>query len=402
MIEINRKAKKKKCFLKDFSIYLSTQKNLSAKTIKAYEYDIKFFLKFLAPYFKKGLSLIDIDEKIVKDFFYHLTSKRKYSDNSLNRKLASLKRYFKYLEIKGYISRSPVSDLVSAKLPERVPKTFNISQFEMILDAIEKKPEKSLNSIFIKKRDRAIMELFFATGIRVSELVNLSLSQINFADKTLRVTGKGNQERIISINEIALDALKEYIMVRGSDGKGLFINKKGGNMTVRGIQHLFEKYTKEIGLNYCITPHTMRSTFAILLLEGGEDLLSIQKLLGHSCLLSTEIYLKASQKKREDICEFAHPRMKKSLQKNDRKIALKPEGKIERCLLSRIKIPLRFLKYRPSRKKVDDTISFYKKYSRFVKPLIVKRNNLTLVDGYERYIAAKELVLVGINVVFID
>ena len=160
-----------------------------------------------------------------------------------------------------------------------------------------------------KKRDRAIIELFYATGMRISELADLSLSQINFDTGAARVIGKGNKERIVFINDEALSILKEYMLVRPKDKEELFISQKGGKLTVRAIQHMFNKYIKKSGLQSS-SPHAMRHSFATHMLEGGADLVTIKELLGHANLSTTQIYLKVSQKRMEKVYKNTHPRAK--------------------------------------------------------------------------------------------
>jgi len=152
--------------------------------------------------------------------------------------------------------------------------------------------------------------------MRISELANLNLSQINFDSGTVRVIGKGNKERIVFINSTALDLLKEYILLRPEGEEALFISQKGGRLTVRAIQHMFDRYIKKSGLRSS-SPHAMRHSFATHMMEGGADLVTIKELLGHANLSTTQIYLKVSQKRMEKVYKSAHPRARKELHEED-------------------------------------------------------------------------------------
>jgi len=316
MIDINTMAKSRNYFIKEFLLYLTVQKNLSPGTIKAYEHDLKKFFDFLSPYLEQELTLQAIDEKTVMEFLSVLKLEKNYSARSMNRKISSLKTYFKYLEKEGYIPYSPLGKIDSMKLPVRLPKALEINEVQVLLNTLEKEPEKSQNTIFRKKRDRAIIELFYATGMRISELANLNLSQINFDSGTVRVIGKGNKERIVFINSTALDLLKEYILLRPEGEEALFISQKGGRLTVRAIQHMFDRYIKKSGLRSS-SPHAMRHSFATHMMEGGADLVTIKELLGHANLSTTQIYLKVSQKRMEKVYKSAHPRARKELHEED-------------------------------------------------------------------------------------
>lgn len=399
MIDINFKANRTNYFLDDFLLFLADQKKLSPITIKAYEHDLKIFFQFLASYQEKDLILTDIDKQTVLDFLSYLNIEKNYNPRSLNRKISALKTYFRYLEDQTYITYSPLNKIDCAKLPQRLPKTLEVNQLQILLSIIEKQPEITKNSIFRKKRDLAIIELFYATGMRLNELTNLTLSQINFDTKTVQVIARGNKERIVFINNMALNALKNYIEVRKSDIKELFISQKGCKLTIRAIQHLFTKYASEAGLEK-FSPHTIRNSFATHMLEGGADLVTIKELLGHSRVSSTEIYLKVSHQLKEHVYISAHPRAGDFSLKSENLSSpeLKQQERI--CPLSKIVVSDALLATKPKKKKLQTVIDFYKIHGRFNKPLIIKEENMQLIEGYIEYIAAKELGLTDIIIEF--
>ncbi len=399
MIDLNFKVNRTNYFLDDFLLSLAEQKKLSPITIKAYEHDLKIFFQFLASYQEKDLILTDIDKQTILDFLSYLNIEKNYNPRSLNRKISTLKTYFRYLEDQNYITYSPLNKIDCVRLPERLPKTFEVNQLQILLNIIEQQPETTTNSIFRKKRDLAIIELFYATGMRLSELTELTLSQINFDTKTVRVIARGNKERIVFINDMALNALKNYVEVRKSERKELFISQKGCKLTIRAIQHLFTKYAGEAGLED-FSPHTIRNSFATHMLEGGADLVTIKKLLGHSRVSSTEVYLKVSQQLKEQVYISAHPRAGDFSSKSE--IPSSPELKQQEriCPLSKIVVSEALLATKPKKNKLQTVIDFYKLHGRFNKPLIIKEENMQLIEGYIEYTAAKELGLTDVIIEF--
>ncbi|MEQ8171324.1 MAG: site-specific tyrosine recombinase/integron integrase [Candidatus Eremiobacterota bacterium] len=311
---MNNIEKKRGYYIKDFLLYMTVQKNLASRTIKAYEHDLTKFFEFLSPYLEKELTLSEIDHRTVLEFLSYLKLDRKNNARSLNRKISAIKSYFNYLEKEGFIEHSPLNKIESLKPPKRLPKALEMNEVDVLINSVDTSPRETENEIFRKTRDKAIMELFYATGLRISELSSLKLSQINFDTASARVIGKGNKERIVFINNVALDAVKEYMLVRPKDTEveNLFISQKGGAMTVRAIQHMFSKYVKKSAIPWS-SPHAMRHSFATHMLEGGADLVTIKELLGHASLATTQIYLDVSRKRLEYVYKEAHPRAKEDI-----------------------------------------------------------------------------------------
>jgi len=304
-------ARKRNYYVKDFLLYLTVQKNLSPRTIKAYEHDLKKFFDFLSPYLEQELTLQDIDDRTVMEFLSHLKLDKSYSAKSLNRKISSLSTYFSFLEKEKFIEHSPLNKIDTVKLPVRLPKALESNELDRLIHAIDSQEENSENAIFLKKRDKAIVELFYATGMRISELAGLTLSKINLLEGFARVIGKGNKERIVFINKNAVKSVQDYLNIRPVIEKdNLFVSQKGGELTVRAIQHLFAKYIKKSGLPWS-SPHAIRHTFATHMLDGGADLVTIKELLGHANLSTTQIYLSVSQKRMKQVYETAHPEARK-------------------------------------------------------------------------------------------
>ncbi len=282
--------------------YLEFNRNYSQNTIFNYEEDINEYLLFLE---RECLNLYDIkysDIRFLLDYYQSLH----LSSGSVRRKISSLKGFYKYLCRMGKTIDNPFSYVTLPKKEKKLPQFLNYNELLEIFDCID------ISDIW-GLRNRLIMELLYATGIRVSELVNIHLSDIDLGNRSIKVIGKGDKMRIVFFNEICLKYLKRYIedseILRKSDY--LIINYHGKGITTRGIRLIINHIIQKTSIIKNIHPHTLRHTFATHLLNNGCDLLTVQELLGHSSISTTGIYTHVSTDHIKDVYYGTHPRSKK-------------------------------------------------------------------------------------------
>ena len=292
--------------LKEFLIYISEERNYSRHTLKAYERDLVKFTKFLELYHSKSLiDLNQVNRGIIRQFMGKEFDEG-LSSKTVARRLASIKSFFNYLIQIELIVDSPASHIKSPKVEKNIPKFIHVNKIKYLMEI----PDK--NSL-IGKRDIAILELFYATGMRLSELVSLNIGSVNSNDNLVRVLGKGNKERIIPFGNKAKDALEIYLKDRGlswlsNQDVPLFSTKNNKRISVRTVQIRMNKYlTQVLGTQKGASPHVLRHTFGTHLLDNDADIRSIQELLGHSSISSTQIYTKVNPKKIKQVYDKAHP-----------------------------------------------------------------------------------------------
>ena len=295
-------------YVRDYLTYLSVERTLSTRTIAEYEGDLAIFLGFMEPFLQEDLTLSGIDARTIREFLAHLRKDRQYTANALNRKIACLKGYFRYLESEGIIPASPLQRIKSAKEGRMLPKVLSENEVESLLKTAEQPRPTSENPV-LAARDSAILELFYAAGLRLSELVGLDLGDIDREAMTLRVLGKGNKERVVFINQTALAAVDEYLKVRPKvKTTALFLNRFGDRLSQRAIQLMFASTLERSDVTRKASPHTLRHSFATHMLEGGSDLVTIKELLGHESLQTTQIYTNISRARMRDVYNDSHPR----------------------------------------------------------------------------------------------
>ena len=292
--------------LKEFLIYISKERNYSHHTLKAYERDLVKFAKFLELYHSKSLiDLKQVDRGIIRQFMGKEFDEG-LSSKTVARRLASIKSFFNYLIQIELIVDSPASHIKSPKVEKNIPKFIHVNKIKYLMEI----PDK--NNL-IGKRDIAILELFYATGMRLSELVSLNIGSVNSNDNLVRVLGKGNKERIIPFGNKAKDALEIYLKDRGlswlsNQDVPLFSTKNNKRISVRTVQIRMNKYLSQVlGTQKGASPHVLRHTFGTHLLDNDADIRSIQELLGHSSISSTQIYTKVNPKKIKQVYDKAHP-----------------------------------------------------------------------------------------------
>ena len=294
-------------YVDDFLRYITVERNLAARTIREYGDDLRIFFDYLSPLLADGLTLDSIDSRTIGEFLAYLRIEHHYTAPALNRKIACLKSYFHFLERDGRLSSSPMDMISSAKEGRLLPKVLNRSDVQQLLSYAHSQSDGSKD--WKAYRNTAILELFYATGMRLVELTGLNLSDLNFDDYSIRVTGKGNKQRIVFMNQVSVDALHSYLHVRpATRDSAVFLNRFYNRLSRRAIEIIFEKLKEEAGVFKDASPHTMRHSFATHMLEGGADLVTIKELLGHSSLSTTQIYTNLSRTKMREVYDNSHPR----------------------------------------------------------------------------------------------
>lgn len=282
--------------------FLKTEKQASTNTVSSYLRDIN---QFAAVMNGRGVDLIQVATRDVEDYANSLV-KRGKSPATVNRSVASIKSFYSCLIGKGYINQNPAKGVSPAKVERKLPQVLTSNEVELFLEQPECTDLKGY-------RDRAMLELLYATGIRVSELIDLDVDDLNLPGGVLKCFGKG-KERIIPLYPAAIRALGEYInsvrpqLVESVNETALFVNMSGERMSRQGFWKLIKYYQEKAGIQKEITPHTLRHSFAAHLLENGADLRSIQEMLGHADISSTQIYSKLINQKIKDVYKKAHPR----------------------------------------------------------------------------------------------
>ena len=293
---------------------LRSHRGYSRHTIRNYQIDLKQFLDFLTG---EGDStgrasdapkLESVDFRIIRNYLGHLHDG--YKKTTIARKLSTIRSFFYFLEKRGLGKDNPAADIPTPKLGQYIPAYLPVDEMFRLLEGPDQAKPLGL-------RDLAILEVLYSCGIRVSELAGLNLSSIDFDQRLVKVLGKGNKERIVPIGHHALKALKAYLeatvslrkRVRGDTQDGpLFVNFRGGRLSVRSVDRVIKKYGREQGLTTEITPHALRHSFATHLLDGGADLRSVQELLGHASLSTTQKYTHVSLDRLMAVYDKAHPR----------------------------------------------------------------------------------------------
>jgi integrase/recombinase XerC len=304
--------------VEEFINYLQNERRYSENTVKAYRKDLSVFSDWLITN-GENIQFVYEDEEVIDfkiDFnlidhhlirrFINFLNRTNYKKRTLSRKIATLKSFFKFLNRQELIETNPMIHIISPKLEKSLPKFMYEYQIESLMNAPD------LNTP-IGLRDRAIMEVLYASGIRVSELVAIKIKDINLDLGTINVTGKGNKERIVPIGSYAIEAIKNYYKSGFLDEKGeyLFYGLRGKPLGDRSVRTLLDSYIKKVSTTLNISPHTFRHSFATHLLERGSDLRVVQTFLGHESLSTTQIYTHITKNQLKKTYDKAHPRAKK-------------------------------------------------------------------------------------------
>ena len=290
--------------IQGYETYLTTEKKASDNTLCSYLRDVRQFAAYCE---REGLVLTQVGQPDVEAYLRSLTSRGK-SVATVTRAAASLKSFYGYLIRSGKAAANPARGVAPAKVERKLPQILTSKEVELFLEQPERTDPKGC-------RDHAMLELLYATGIRVSELIDLNVDDLNLSGGFLRCAGKGrSKERIIPLYAAAIRALTEYLrdvrpqLLESADEPALFVNMTGKRMSRQGFWKIIKSYQEKAGIQKEITPHTLRHSFAAHLLENGADLRSIQEMLGHADISSTQIYAQLVNQKLKNVYNKAHPR----------------------------------------------------------------------------------------------
>lgn len=283
--------------------YLEVQKNYSSYTILSYREDIEFYFEFCE---RENINYLKIDYNGAKKYLLYLYEKENEKATTVSRKISSLRSFYRFLANNQVVDNSSFDLLKLPKKEKKLPRYFEYNELLDLFDVPD------INTP-LGERNRLILELLYATGIRVGELVNIKVSDINLGEKIIYILGKGNKERIVYFNDVTLKYLKKYLnggreKLNKNSSPYLFLNNRGEQITTRGIQDVLDKIIKKTSLSKNISPHMIRHSFATHLLNEGCDLLSVQQLLGHDSLSATSIYTHVTTDRMKEVYLKSHPR----------------------------------------------------------------------------------------------
>lgn len=294
-----------------FLSYLSVEKGASVNTIAAYKNDLHQLGTYLSSRDINGdrPPLEALDKELILDYVLELRRKE-YADATVARKVAAIKTFFGFLSEEGIIKRNPTESLTSPRVGKSLPKALSVQEMDELLEqpARRNSPEAS--------RDKAMLELLYATGMRVTELVSLDVDTVHLDRKApyVRCLGKGAKERVIPIHEQAAEAVEDYLndgrshLVKNRDEPALFVNRRGERLTRQGFWLILKNYARAASISTPVTPHTLRHSFATHMLRGGAPLRNVQELLGHANIATTQVYTRITSEHVRQVYEKAHPR----------------------------------------------------------------------------------------------
>jgi tyrosine recombinase XerC len=293
-------------YINSFNRWLDVEKGYSPNTLDGYKRDLYEFKRTLP----EEITVRDINSKHIRSFVVSLY--RKNTAASVNRKLSALRTFFKFLQREKVISLDPLAGISGPKLAKTIPVFLTVDEVFQLLEAPTQKDRFML-------RDQAIMELLYSTGIRVTELVSRNIADLDFASEVLSVRGKGNKERLVPVGRPAKEAVSAWLVLREqliqqrakrgreTEREALFLNGRGSRLTARSVERLVKSYGERVGIIQTVTPHALRHSFATHLLEMGADLRSVQELLGHTSLSSTQRYTHLNLDHLSEVYDKAHP-----------------------------------------------------------------------------------------------
>lgn len=289
----------------EFIHYLLVERGLSQNTLEAYERDLTNYINFLQEN-EKVTDVKEINRYMILRFIYSLKDDGK-AQSTISRHVSSIRAFHHFLLREGYVKNDPTLHIEMPRPEKKLPKVLSTSEVEALLSTSVKNPQLSL-------RNKAMLEVLYATGLRVSELVELTLSDIHLQMGFLRCIGKGNKERIVPLGSVAIETLKKYIdearpiLMKKKHHDILFVNHHGNPMSRQGFWKIIKKLAKQANIKKELTPHTLRHSFATHLLENGADLRSVQEMLGHADISTTQIYTHVTKTRMKEVYEKFHPR----------------------------------------------------------------------------------------------
>lgn len=292
--------------LADYLDYLKYQKNYSSYTILSYETDIWEFLDYIE---SESLKYKDIEYSDIRFYLMYLKDKKNDNNSSIDRKLSALRGFYKFMANEGIVKTNTFALVSGPKKSKKLPRYFEYNELQELFLVPDKRTP-------LGQRDLLLLEMLYATGCRVGELVNIKLSEIDLGRRNILILGKGNKERYVTYGEYCEEALNNYLndgyISLNSNGLDyLFINNKGGVLTERGVRFILDKMIKQTSINKNISPHMIRHSFATYLLNAGCDLLTVQKLLGHESIKATQIYTHVTTDRLKEVYFHSFPRAKK-------------------------------------------------------------------------------------------
>ena len=294
--------------LAEFLKYLEHERKYSTYTVTSYKKDVDDFQEFI---FKDEIELEDVDKYVIRE--YMMTLSKTVSKRSIKRKLSALRHYYKYLVNNNYVKVNPFLVVHSPKTKNNFPTALYLKEIELLFSENLKRTDP------LKVRDQAILELLYSSGMRVSEICNVNIQDIDLNSRVIRVFGKGKKERLVPYSEICKKCIIEYsrtlrpelLSKNNTKNNALFLNFRGARLTPRGFQYILKQITVKTGIEMDLHPHTLRHTFATHLLEGGADLRTIQELLGHESISTTQVYTHITTESMVAQYKMFHPRSKK-------------------------------------------------------------------------------------------
>jgi len=289
--------------LSEFLNYLRVERGLSANTVESYRYDLLRFQEYLK---QRGLLVSEVSQSVIVDYLSRQREQGK-GTRTISRYLAAIRCFYHYLLHEHQIAADPTEGLESPKLEKNLPRVLSVEEVELLLSQPDLRTATGL-------RDRAMLELMYATGMRVSELLGLNMENLSLDSGFVRCLGKGRKERIIPVGMIAVRYMKEYLvrgrprLRRNSWERAVFLNRSGKRLSRQGFWKVLKSYAQQAGIRKKISPHVLRHSFATHLLENGADLRVVQEILGHADITTTQIYTHITQVKLREVYEKTHPR----------------------------------------------------------------------------------------------
>ncbi len=292
--------------INDYYDYLKYQKNYSEYTISSYKNDIEEFLNYIN---SEGLNYLKIEYSDIRFYLMYLKNEKKDNNSSIDRKLSALRGFYKYLANEKIVPTNIFSLVNGPKKSKKLPRYFDYSELEELFNIPD------INTP-LGQRDSLLLEMLYATGCRVGELVSIKVADIDLGRRSILVTGKGNKERYLTYGEYCEDILNKYLedgykTLNKNSIEYLFLNNNGTKLTERGVRYILDKIIKQTGINKNISPHMIRHSFATHLLNEGCDLLTVQKLLGHESIKATQIYTHVTTDRLKEVYFNTFPRAKK-------------------------------------------------------------------------------------------
>lgn len=300
--------------VEDFLRHIEHERQLSPRTVRAYADDLAEFVAFLTRYYgDPGWSWEGVDRLAIRSFMGDCTARRGLAKRSIARKLAAVRSFFRFLHVEELLDANPARTVRSPKRERTLPGFLTHEQLRAVFELAE---ARAMEGGFLASRNLAILELFYSTGLRLSELQALNLADVDLVSERVRVLGKGRKERIVPVGRMAVAALRRYYLRRDEvlagiergDRRAVFLTQAARRISVRQVQKVVERFLDRVAEGAGLSAHSLRHTFATHLLDNGADLMAVKEMLGHASLSTTQIYTHTSRERLQRIYRQAHPR----------------------------------------------------------------------------------------------